>query len=119
MRMESVRLDLWLKYACIFKQRSAAVKACDGGHVHVNGQRAKPATPLKVGDRLEITGDHGRILVVLEVVDRNVSKDVARTMYRDETPEKPKADFQMPLQERDRGAGRPTKKERREINKWR
>lgn len=114
-----MRLDLWLKYACIFKQRSEAGRACEGGHVHVNDRRAKPATQLRVGDRIDITGDRERVLVVLELVDRNVPKEVARTLYRDETPEKPKPELPIPGFERDRGAGRPTKKERREITKWR
>lgn len=115
--MDSVRLDLWLKYACIFKQRSEAVRACDGGHVKVNERRAKPATALRRGDRIEISGERERVLVVLELVERNVSKEIARTLYRDETPEKPK-EPEMPVQARERGAGRPTKKERRDIAKW-
>jgi ribosome-associated heat shock protein Hsp15 len=117
--MESERLDLWLKLVCLYKHRSDATEAARGGHVKLNGNRAKPAANVKIGDTVEITAPNHRIVVVLAIPQGNVSKTVARTMYRDETPEKPKLDFiDLVFAERDRGTGRPSKRDRREIAKW-
>lgn len=117
--MESERLDLWLKLCCLYKHRTDATDAAKGGHVKVNGNRAKPASNVKVGDTVEITAPDYRKLVVLAIPSGNVSKVVARTMYRDETPAKPKVDLiDLVFGDRDRGAGRPTKRERRELEKW-
>ncbi|HVT43567.1 MAG TPA: S4 domain-containing protein [Thermoanaerobaculia bacterium] len=115
--MERHRIDHWLKLVCLFKQRSDATEACRGGHVRLNGQRVKPGAAIREGDVVEITEGRYRKVVVLELPQHSVSKEVARTMYRDETPETPKGE-QTPIR-RDRGSGRPTKKERREMDKWR
>jgi len=114
--MNDTRIDLWLKYVCLFKHRSAATEACKGGHVKVNGQRVKPAAGVKVDDIIEITEPRYRKVVVLEVPAKQASKDDARAMYRDETPvvEEPAA----PAVTRERGAGRPSKRERRELEKF-
>ena len=110
------RIDTWLKLVCLFKHRADATEACKGGHVKINGQRVKPAAPVKPGDLVEFyLGTHYRRVVVQSVLATNVSKEVARTMYIDETPVQPKVETVIV---RDRGAGRPTKKERREIEKW-
>ena len=112
------RLDLWLKLVCLYKQRSEASDACRGGHVKVNGTRAKPATQVKLGDVVEITAPDYRKVVVLEIPKGSTAKKIARTMYRDETPERPKLDYFPALPQRDRGAGRPTKRDRRDLEKW-
>jgi ribosome-associated heat shock protein Hsp15 len=113
------RVDQWLKLVCLFKHRSEAAEACRGGKVKVNGGRVKPAAAVKPGDVVEVTdGERYRKVVVLGVPERHVSKEVARTeMYRDETPEKPREPA-APKPLRDRGTGRPTKKDRRDIEKW-
>src|SRR5690349_20906600 len=109
------RIDTWLKLVCLFKHRADATEACKGGHVKINGQRVKPAAPVKPGDLVEFyLGSHYRRVVVQAVPTTNVSKEIARTMYVDETPVQPKSET---VTIRDRGAGRPTKKERREIEK--
>jgi len=109
------RIDTWLKLVCLFKHRADATEACKGGHVKINGQRVKPAAPVKPGDLVEFyLGSHYRRVVVQAVPTTNVSKEIARTMYVDETPVQPKIET---VTIRDRGAGRPTKKERREIEK--
>jgi ribosome-associated heat shock protein Hsp15 len=115
------RIDLWLKLVCLFKQRSDAADGVKGGHVKVNGQRVKPAYHVKPGDQIEISSPVFRRLVVLDIPRGSISKEVARTMYRDETPERPKLDLAAAsgLPDRDRGMGRPTKRERRDIEKWR
>jgi ribosome-associated heat shock protein Hsp15 len=113
------RIDTWLKLVCLFKHRADATEACKGGHVKINGQRVKPAAPIKVGDLIEFyLGDRFRRVVVQAVPVSNVSKEVARTMYLDESPVQEKPDILTTVY-RDRGAGRPTKKERRDIDKAR
>jgi ribosome-associated heat shock protein Hsp15 len=115
---ERHRIDIWLKLVCLFKHRTDATEACKGGHVKVNGQRVKPATPVKEGDLVEFyQGTHFRRVVVQGLPVTNVSKEVARTLYDDQTP-KQEVDAAFTAY-RDRGAGRPTKKDRREIEKIR
>jgi ribosome-associated heat shock protein Hsp15 len=113
---ERNRIDVWLKLVCLFKHRGDATEACRGGHVKVNGQRVKPAAIVREGDVVEFyAGDRFRRVVVLALPGGNVSKETARTMYRDESPVQPKVE--RTGLERERGAGRPTKRERREIEK--
>jgi ribosome-associated heat shock protein Hsp15 len=85
---ESVRLDVWLDVACLFKTRSEAQLACKGGKVHVNGRAAKPHRDLKPGDVIEITRALGRKqrVVVRAVLDQHVAKAQARALYEDTTP---------------------------------
>jgi ribosome-associated heat shock protein Hsp15 len=82
------RLDTWLDVACLFKTRSAAARACDGGKVSVNGVRGKPHRRIRAGDLLEITLDRGRrrIVRVRELQEAQVPKARARELYGDETP---------------------------------
>ncbi|HEX2123518.1 MAG TPA: S4 domain-containing protein [Thermoanaerobaculia bacterium] len=116
--MERHRLDIWLKLVCLFRHRTEATEACRGGHVKLNGLRVKPAAAVKEGDVVELfAGEHYRRVVVKGLPESNISKELARTMYVDETPAREK--IVMPQMSRERGAGRPTKKERREIEKWR
>ena len=116
--MERHRVDHWLKLVCLFKHRADATEACRGGHVKVNGQRVKPAAPLREGDVVEfLQGNHFRCVVVAALPETSVSKETARTMYVDETP-KQEVDLAKNVF-RERGSGRPTKKERREIEKLR
>ena len=111
------RIDMWLKLVCLFKHRADATEACKGGHVKINGQRVKPAASVKAGDVVEFySGSTFRRVVVQSVPASNVSKEVARTMYVDETPVQPKVETATV---RERGAGRPTKRDRREIEKLR
>ena len=117
--MERHRIDTWLKLVCLFKHRADATEACKGGHVKINGQRCKPAAPVKPGDVIEFyLGDHFRRVIVQAVPEMNVSKETARTMYLDESPERPKLDAVTSIL-RERGAGRPTKRDRRELDKVR
>ena len=112
----SSRIDTWLKLVCLFKHRADATEACKGGHVKINGQRVKPAASVKPGDTVEFyLGTHYRRVVVQSLPTGNVSKEIARTMYTDETPVQPKVET---VTTRERGAGRPTKRDRREIEKW-
>ena len=115
--MERHRLDHWLKLVCVFKHRSDATEACKGGRVKLNGTRAKPSAAVRESDVVEITGEYDRRLVVLGLPEHTVSKELARTMYRDESPPRPAAPPKIAT--RDRGMGRPTKRDRREMEEWR
>lgn len=83
-----VRVDVWLDVACLFKTRSEAQKACNGGKVEINGQTTKPHRLLRVGDEVRITRGHGRrqLVVVQAVAERHVPRAEARTLYDDRTP---------------------------------
>ena len=118
--MEDVRVDAWLWAVRIFKTRSAATTACRAGHVSVNGSAAKPATRVKVGDRVEArAAQRQRILEVVRVLDKRVGAPVAAEAMVDLSPPPPESDGVPPPAERDRGAGRPTKRDRRAIDKIR
>lgn len=86
--LSQVRLDVWLDVACLFKTRSEAQKACNGGKVEVNGQASKPHRQLRVGDEIRITRVHGRrqVVAVLALAEHHVPKAEARALYEDRTP---------------------------------
>jgi ribosome-associated heat shock protein Hsp15 len=119
--VEQVRIDKWLWAARFFKTRSAATAAVIGGHVHVGGERVKPAGEVRVGDTLEIRRHELRsAVVVTALADRRDSASVASTLY-EETPESIEVRDQRQLERRlarpvgaDLGA-RPTKQARRRI----
>lgn len=120
----SVRLDKWLQVARVFKTRSQATHAVDLNRVKVNGQHAKPHRNLNPGDKVEVEiGDWTRVLIVKELRDKPVSKEEARTLFEDQSPPRPESDpiqrlLRRPPVVRDKGAGRPTKKDRREMDRW-
>ena len=115
-----MRIDLWLKYVCLVKHRADATEACKGGHVKLNGQRVKPAATVREGDVIEMyLGERFRRIVVSAVPAAQAAKELARTMYVDETPEQERKVDVVTQILRERGAGRPTKKERREMEKLR
>jgi ribosome-associated heat shock protein Hsp15 len=114
--MERQRIDNWLKHVCLFKHRTDATEACKGGHVKINGARVKPAAAVREGDVVEfLAGDVYRRVVVVTIPDTQAAKEVARAMYVDETPKQERP--VDPTVFRDRGAGRPTKKDRREMDR--
>ena len=119
--MDSVRVDKWLWAARVFKTRSLATDACDGGKVDVNDQAVKPAKNLKPGDVVKISLAQGRrrILKVVVLDDRRGSATVARALYEDLTPPELPRTRLAPPPFRPPGAGRPTKRERREIDRLR
>jgi ribosome-associated heat shock protein Hsp15 len=123
-----VRLDVWLDVACLAKTRSQAKELCDGGRVEVNGARAKSHRAVRVGDRIHITVSPflRREVVVREVVDTNVAKARARELYEDATPpptaeevEQRRMARMAPPPAPPRGAGRPEKRARRQIDRLR
>ena len=120
-----MRLDVWLDVACLFKTRSEAKKACEGGKVDLNGQSAKSHREIKEGDELEITRPLGRRqkVIVRKIAERHIPKAEARLLYEDVTP-KPSAEevellrmARLATPFRRPGAGAPDKRERREIRR--
>ncbi|MDE0572079.1 S4 domain-containing protein [Demequina sp. B12] len=122
----SVRADAWVWAVRLAKTRSQATAACKGGRVRVNGEKAKPSTPVKVGDRVEVTVPHPNGPAALKIVEarqllvKRVGASVAAQAYVDHSPPPPpKVERPAAIGVRDRGTGRPTKKERRELDRLR
>lgn len=86
--LSGVRLDVWLDVACLFRTRSEAQKACKGGKVEVNGQRAKPHREVRVGDEILMTRPMGRRqrVAIRVLAERHLPKAQARELFRDLTP---------------------------------
>ena len=121
---ESVRLDVWLDVACLFKTRSEAKRACEGGKVEVNGENAKPHRMLREGDRIKISRGFGRNqdVVVRIVIDQHVKKSEARALYDDHTPKPTTEEIEARRVERTyraaaRAAGTPDRNRRRELRR--
>src|SRR3954469_11313023 len=124
--MSSVRLDVWLDVACIFKTRSEAQKAIKGGKVDVNGQDAKAQKLIKPGDVLDITRPFGRkIRVIVEAVTENhIPKAEAKKLYEDVTPPPSPAEQELldlmrlaGPKRRQPALGSPTRDERRRLRR--
>ncbi len=124
----SVRLDVWLDVACLFRTRSEAQRACKGGKVDVNGQAAKPHREIRAGDQIVITRPLGRRqqVVVRELADRHVRKADARKLYEDRTPPPSAEEVEMRRLARLARAfggpsftGAPDRRQRRELRRLR
>jgi ribosome-associated heat shock protein Hsp15 len=122
----SVRIDKWLHVARVFKTRSLATKACEISRVTVNGVAVKAHRELKIGDRIEaeVTRDWKRVLIVRELAEKTLAKSEVPRLFEDLSPPRPAADpiarlLRRPPVLREKGAGRPTKRERRELDGWR
>jgi ribosome-associated heat shock protein Hsp15 len=116
--LESTRVDRWLWAVRLTKTRPDAADACRGGHVRVNGKPAKPSTTVSPGDEVRArVGDRTRIVDVVRVIQKRVGAADAVTCYLDRTPAPPSASL-PPVAVRDRGAGRPTKRDRRMLDRW-
>jgi ribosome-associated heat shock protein Hsp15 len=121
-----VRLDVWLDVSCLFKTRSEAKRACEGGKVDVNGQAAKPNRELKQGDRLDITRRFGRRqqVVVQGFAEQHIPKADARLLYQDVTPKPTPEELELlrmarmaaPFTRR-ASLGAPDKRERRHLRR--
>jgi ribosome-associated heat shock protein Hsp15 len=118
--MEETRVDRWLWAVRVFKTRSASTDACRGGHVRVNRAPAKPSSPVRVGDRVTAHVDgRERALEVLRIIDKRVGAPVAAGCLIDHSPPPPPRDLTAPAFIRDPASGRPTKKDRRDLDRVR
>lgn len=112
-------MDRWLWAVRLAKTRAEAAAACRGGHVRVNDRPAKPATPVHPGDAVRArVHDTTRIVEVVRVIQRRVGAADAATCFIDRTPA-PAPGTLVPVARRERGAGRPTKRERRLLDEFR
>ncbi|MEU6225871.1 RNA-binding S4 domain-containing protein [Streptomyces sp. NPDC047042] len=117
---ETVRIDSWIWSVRLVKTRSMGATACRGGHVRVNGERVKPAYSVRVGDEVRLRhAGHERIVVVKRLIRKRVGAPVAIQCYVDNSPPPPPREAVAPAGVRDRGAGRPTKRDRREMERLR
>ncbi|HAT1211519.1 RNA-binding S4 domain-containing protein [Corynebacterium striatum] len=115
-----VRIDAWVWSVRMAKTRSEAADAVKAGHVKLNGNATKPSQQVVPGDRVRIWGNHHEHdLEVLATVSKRVGAPIARTCYVDHAPPPPPKEFMPSVPVRERGSGRPTKKERREMDKFR
>lgn len=123
---EKVRVDAWIWSVRLTPTRTAAATACRGGHVRVNGDRAKPATLVGPGDEVRVRMTRpgadpvDRVVVVRRVLVKRVSATLAAEAMEDRTPAPPpRTERPAAVAVRERGAGRPTKRERRAIERLR
>lgn len=115
-----VRIDAWVRSVRMAKTRSEAADAVKAGHVKLNGNATKPSQQVVPGDRVRIwRNHHEHDLEVLATVSKRVGAPIARTCYVDHAPPPPPKEFMPSVPVRERGSGRPTKKERREMDKFR
>jgi ribosome-associated heat shock protein Hsp15 len=121
---EKLRVDKYLWAIRLFKTRSLATDACNAGRVKLNGQNIKPSYAVKVGETFQIQkGIERKTIKVIGLLKQRVDAKTAVQFYQDLTPEEEtqayKSAFHAPVLRRDRGAGRPTKRDRREIDNLR
>ena len=121
---DATRLDLWLDVACLFKTRSEAKRACEGGKIDVNGQTAKPNRLVRDGDRIHIGRPYGRHqdVIVRLLIAQQVKKSEAKALYDDVTPKPSAEELEMRRIERvyraaTRAAGTPDRRQRRELRR--
>jgi ribosome-associated heat shock protein Hsp15 len=114
------RIDQWLWSVRITKTRADAAELCRSGHVKVNGKTVKPSAKVAVGDRIE-TRVHqlDRILVVTSLISKRVGAAIATECFEDHSPPPPERHVESPVFARERGAGRPTKRDRRRLDELR
>jgi ribosome-associated heat shock protein Hsp15 len=112
-------VDRWLWAVRLTKTRNDAADACRGGHVRVNDRPAKPATAVVPGDEVRARVGHvTRVVEVVRVIQKRVGPAEAAACFLDRTP-KPPPEALVPVARRERGAGRPTKRERRVLDRFR
>jgi ribosome-associated heat shock protein Hsp15 len=123
--MTSVRIDKWLWAARFFKTRALAARACDLGRILANGQPAKPAREIRIGDRLQVTNEGGDFQIeVLLLSEVRGPAPVAQTLYREseasrQARQQATAERKALMNFESLPEGRPSKRDRREIIRFR
>ena len=117
--LQTVRIDVWLDVACLFRTRSEAQRAVKGGKVEINAQRAKPHREVRPGDEIRITRPGGaQVVSVIGLAQNHLPKADARALYEDRTP--PPTEEERAFQTLLRRAGRapaPDKQQRRQLRR--
>lgn len=115
---ESIRIDRWLCAARIYKSRTQAHDACEGGLVKVNEHAVRSSHLVRVQDEVRAQAPRGAVVLrVLALGDKRLGPALARTLYEDHSPPPPPREERVAL--RTRGAGRPTKADRRATDRFR
>lgn len=117
---DAVRIDVWIWAVRLVKTRAAGTEACRGGHVRLNGQPAKAAAQVRIGDEVRVR-IHGfdRVVIVQQLLRKRVGAPAAAAAIEDRSPPRPTAIEAAQVPHRPKGAGRPTSRERREIDRLR
>ena len=111
-----MRIDKWLFAVRVFASRTQATEACSVGRVTIGGNEVKPSSAVAVGDSVEVRKrDRTLILEVVDVIDKRVSPALAASCFIDRSPQQEQPDPLGPR--RERGSGRPTKKDRRQMER--
>lgn len=125
MPSEKMRIDRWLWAVRIFKSRTKATTACKKGNVKSGDNKLKPSSLITVGDKVELHKDgYNLIFLVNQLIPKRVSATLAEPCYDNLTPIEELNKFKdwfigkSPAERREKGAGRPTKRERREIDQY-
>ena len=116
---DTVRIDVWLWAVRIYKTRSAATAGCRSGRVRVNRAPVKAAAQVKIGDRIELFLERPRVLEVTAIIHKRVGAPAAAKCFIDHSPPVPVTRRLPPPFRREPGAGRPTKRERRQLDRLR
>jgi ribosome-associated heat shock protein Hsp15 len=117
---ETARVDSWIWSVRLVKTRSQATAACRAGHVRINGERVKPAHLVRTGDEVRVRqAGHERIVAVTRIVSKRVGAAVAAEFFIDHSPPPPPREAVAAVGVRGRGAGRPTKRDRRALDRLR
>lgn len=120
MAAAGTRVDAWIWAVRLTKTRTAATDACKAGHVRVNGERAKPALTVRPGDEVRVrTADTERTVRVVQLLAKRVGAPIAQAAYTDLTPPPLPREERPTVGVRDRGTGRPTKRDRRDLERLR
>jgi ribosome-associated heat shock protein Hsp15 len=115
---EQTRIDRWLTATRIFKSRTLAQEACEAGHVRVNDLQVKPSHTVKIGDEVRAFAPRGVVVFIVKgLADKRLSAALAQLLYEDRSPPPPPKEERVAV--RERGAGRPTKADRRALSRLR
>jgi ribosome-associated heat shock protein Hsp15 len=115
---EQVRIDRWLTATRVFKSRTLAQAACEAGHVRVNDVSARPSHSVKIGDEVRAFAARGTLIFVVKgLAEKRLSAALAQALYEDHSPPPPAKEERVAV--RERGAGRPTKADRRALSRLR
>jgi ribosome-associated heat shock protein Hsp15 len=115
---EQIRIDRWLTATRVFKSRNLAQAACDAGHVRINDLQVKPSAPVKIGDEVRAFAPRGTVVFVVKgLAEKRLSAALAQLLYDDHSPPPPPKEERVAV--RERGAGRPTKADRRALTRLR
>ena len=115
-----MRIDVWLWAVRLVKTRADAAAACRGGHVRINDKVVKPAAQVVPGDTVRLWANHREsVVLVQKTLVKRVGAPIAATCYVDKSPERPSWEVLGAVPVRPRGSGRPTKKERRQLDQLR